>query len=372
MIKSEILEIKKQFKHENCSITKICGCYVDGEKNVKTKLSETFLCLPEEETFKYFEIFRKTLSGTIGKNLINLEFPMSEEFNGGSQEFLLKLRDSDLKEESIIDEFYEKVIQMYDHVGNYLILLVNAVYDVPGKTTDKLTMDDSSDEVYHYILCNICPVTLSKPGLSYNSESNLFQNRIQDWVVGPPNNGFLFPAFHDRSTDIHSLLYYSKDPEELHYDFVNQLFGCALPLSAGEQKKTFQTIIEETLGEDCEYEIVRNIHENLTKIIEDNKDVPEPLMLDKKDVKNLLADSGVEEEKLKDFDKYYEEKSEENVAFLAENVANTRIFEVKTPDVSIKVSPEYANMVETRIVEGRKCLVIEISDHIEVNGILVK
>jgi hypothetical protein len=374
MINSEISEIKKQFKHENCAITKISGCYVDGEKTIKTKFTESFLCMPEEETFKYFEIFRKTLSGGLGKNLINMEFPTETEFNGGTQEFLLKLRDSELKDEQLLDELYEKIVQMYDFAGNYLVLLLYAAYDVPGKTSDKILMEDASDEVYRYILCSICPVKLSKPGLSYNTEANLIQKRIQDWVVDVPVNGFLFPAFHDRSTDLHSVLYYSKDSEELHNDFVNQLLGCEVPMSAGVQKETFQTLIKETLGEDCEYEIVKSIHEKLTDVMEEHKmkEIPEPLMLDKTEVKNLFTDCGVEEEKLVEFDKNYEKMTGENVSLLAANLISTRAFEVKTPDVIVKVNPERADLVQTKVVDGRRCLVIEINDQVEVNGITVK
>lgn len=374
MINSEILEVRKQFSHENCAITKVSGCYVDGEKTIKTKFTESFLCLPEEETFKYFEIFKKTLSGTIGKNLINMEFPTSSEFDGGTQEVLLRLRDSELKEEALLDEFYEKVVSLYDHTGCFLILLLYAAYDVPGKTNDKLLMDDASDEVYRYILCSICPVNLSKPGLSYNTDTNQIQKRIQDWVVQAPSNGFLFPAFNDRSTDIHSVLYYSKDSEEFHNDFVGQLLGCELPLSAGAQKETFQTLIKETLGEECEYEIVRNIHEKLNDIIEEHKlkEIPEPLTLDKTEVKNIFSDCGVEEEKLTTFEQNYEKMAGENVSLLATNLVNTRVFEVKTPDVVVKVNPEHAELVQTKMVDGRKCLVIEITDQVEVNGITVK
>lgn len=374
MINSEILEIKKQFKHENCTITKASGCYVDGEKTIKTKFTESFLCMPEEETFKYFEIFKKTLSGTVGRNLINMDFPTETEFKGGTQEFLLRLRDSELKDETLIDEFYEKVIGTYDHVGNYLILLVYAAYDVPGKTKDKLLMDDASDEVYSYILCSICPVNLTKPGLSYNEEANQIQKRIQDWVVAAPNNGFLFPVFNDRSTDIHSVLYYTKDSEELHNDFVNQLLGCEVPMSAGGQKEIFQALIIETLGEDCEYEIVKNIHEKLNEIIEEHKlkEIAEPLVLDKVEVKNLFVESGVEAEKLQNFNESYEKTAGENVSLLAANIASTRVFEVKTPDVIIKVNPERTDLVQTKLVDGRRCIVIEISDQVEVNGITVK
>ncbi len=374
MINSEVLEIRKQFKHENCSITKVSVCYVDGEKTIKTKFTESFLCMPEEETFKYFEIFKKTLSGTIGKNLINMEFPTSSEFDGGTQEFLLKLRDSELKDETLVDEFYQKIIDSYEHVGNYLILVVYAAYDVPGKTSDKILMDDASDEVYRYILCSLCPVNLSKPGLSYNEEKNLIQKRIQDWVVSSPNQGFLFPAFNDRSTDIHNVLYYSKDAEELKQDFVQQLMGCELPMTAGLQKETFQTMIKETLGEECDFEIVRNIHEKLNEILEEHKikEIPEPLILDKTEVRNLFVESGVEDEKLIEFDKTYESLSGENATLVAANLTSTRVFEVKTPDVVIKVNPERTELVQTKLVEGRKCLVIELTDQVEVNGISVK
>ncbi len=374
MVNSEILEIRKQFKHENSSITKFSGCYVDGEKTIKTKFTETFLCMPEEETFKYFEIFKKTLSGTIGKNLINMEFPMETEFNGGTQQFLLSLRDSELKDEALLDEFYEKVIGSYDFVGNYLILLIYAAYDVPGKTRDKLMMEDASDEVYRFLLCSLCPVKLSKPGLSYNEDLNTIQKRVQDWVVGAPAGGFLFPAFNDRSTDIHSVLYYAKESEDLHNDFAMQLLGCTVPMSAGGQKETFQTLIVETLGEECEYGIVKNIHEKLNEIIEEHKmkEIPEPLTLDKTEVKNLFVESGVEEEKLQEFEKNYEKVAGENVALLAANVASTRVFEVKTPDVVIKVNPERTELVQTKLVDGRRCLVIEITDQVEVNGIYVK
>ncbi len=372
MIKAEINELKRLFTPSNCSITRICGCYVDGEKNKKTEFKEAFLSLPDEEIFKYFEILRKNLSGSIGKNLLNLEFSLASEEKGGCHDFLMRLRESKLKDDALLEEFYDKIINTYEFVGNYLILLIHDAYDVPGKTTDGLTMDDASDTVFEYIMCCICPVALSKPGLSYNAEINEFHDRIRDWVVNMPETGFLFPSFNDRCTDIHSTLYYNKNSEEPHAEFVEAILGCTLPLSAGSQKETFQAIIEETLGGDCEYEVIKNIHENLTEMIEEHKEIPEPLTIDKKEVKNLLEKSGVEEEKLISFDKLYDTAVGEDAALLVSNVANTRTFEVKTPDVVVKVNPERADLVNTMTVDGKRCLVIEISDHVEVNGINVR
>ena len=406
MTKQDISEIKKLLTPKNCSITRICGCYVDGEKNKKALFGQAFLALPEEEMFKYFEILRKTLSGTLGKNLLNLEFPLSAEWTGraepadGTMEdasapggdaengiapggnpaaealnahgLLLKLRDSKLKDEALLEAYFDRIIENYEYVGNYLILLVHDVYDVPGRTLDGIDMEDASDEIYEYILSCICPVELSKPGLSYNPQENAFQNRIRDWVVSLPDTGFLFPAFNDRSADIHSLLYYSKNPEELLEGFVDQLFGCPLPRSAGDQKETFQTLIEETLGEDCSIDMVKDIHERFTELAQENKESPEPMILDKTQVKTILADSGVANEKLSEFDRHYDETAGESTSLLMNNVMDTRSFEVKTPDIVIKVKPDRTNLIETRQIDGRECLVIELDGGVVVNGITVR
>lgn len=372
MNKKEILEIRKQFTPANCAITRICGCYVDHEKTKKMESKEAFLSLPEEEAFKYFDIFKKTLSGTVGKNMLNLEFPLDAEMPGGTQEFLLKLRESKLEDDMLLEEFYDKVIATYDYAENYYIILIHAMYDIPGKSTDGMEMFDASDEVYEYLLMSICPVSLSKAGLSYNAEDNRIQDRIRDWIVDMPAKGFLFPAFNDRSTDLHSVLYYTKKSEDLQPELIDQLLGAKMPMSADTQKETFQMIIEDTLGEDGDYETVRNIHETLNDLIEEHKEEPEPLSLDKTEMKKIFEQSGVDAEKMENFDRNFEENAGEKASLLATNIAETRKFNIETPDVVIKVNPDRADLVETRIIDGRQCLVIPVDDHIEVNGISVR
>ncbi len=372
MYKHELSELKKLYTPKNCSINRICGCYVDGEKNKKTQFKEAFLSIPEEDMFKYFEIFRKSLSGTLGKNQLNLNFPLSTEMEGGTQDFLMKLRASKLKDDALLDAYYDKIIETYDYVGNYLILIIHDAYDVPGKTKDRIEMEDASDEVYEYILTCICPVNLSKPGLSYNAQDNIFQNRIRDWVVDMPDKAFLFPAFNDRSTDIHSLLYYSKDPEMLNIEFAFNLLGCELPMSAGSQKDSFHACIEETLEETCDITAIKTIHETLTDMVEDHKEQLEPLELDKNEVKKLLADSGVSNEKLEEFDRHYKETVGDDAPLLVSNVMNARTFDVKTPDVVVRVASDKTHLIEQKEIDGRPCLVIALEGDIEVNGIKVQ
>ena len=373
MNKKEVAEIRRQYTPERCTISRICGCYIDAEKNIKTEMKEAFLSLPEDDGFKYISIFKKTLSGTLGRNLLNLDFPLEAEKEGGAQEFLLRLRDSQLKDDDLIQEFYNKIIETFDYGENYYIILIHVTYDVPGKAADNLEMYDASDNVYSYILCSICPVHLSKPGLGYNAEKNCIENRTQDWIVDQPVKGFLFPSFNDRYTDIHSMLYYTKNPAELQEDFIQQMFGCSrIPLAADSQKETFNTLISDTLGEDCDYDVIRNIHENLNARLEEYKDEPEPLELGRQEVRRLLEDSGVPDEKLEEFEQHYDECAGEQTSFLASNIASTRKFHIETPDVTIQVRPESAGLVETRFIDGRQCLVIAVSDHVEVNGVPVR
>ena len=372
MNKKEVLEIRKQFTPANCAITRIAGCYVDHEKNKKMESKSAFLSLPEEEAFKYFDIFKKTLSGTMGKNMLNMEFPIDQGMPGGTQEFLMKLKASKLEDDMLLEEFYDKVIATYEYAENYYIILIHAMYDVPGRSSDNMEMFDASDEVYEYLVCSICPVSLSKAGLSYNAESNCIQDRIRDWVVDMPDKGFLFPAFNDRSTDIHGVLYYTKKSEDLQPELIEQLLGARMPMSANTQKETFQMLIEDTLGEDGDYETIRNIHDTLNDMIEEHKEEPEPLQLDKTDVRKVFEKSGVSSEKMECFDQNYEETAGEKTSLLATNITETKKFQIETPDIVIKVNPERADLIETRVIDGRQCLVIAVDDHIEVNGVNVR
>ena len=372
MNKKEISEIKRRFTKTKCSVTRLCGCYVDAEKNKRLTLKEAFQSLPDEEMFKYIDIFRKTLSGSLGRTLMNMEFPTEQETaEDGAQRFLMRLLESRLQDDELLEQFYDRVIETYPNPENYFIILVHDAYDIPKITTDGMENFDASEYVYDYLLCSICPVKLTKPGLCYNAETNHIQDRIRDWLVQPPELGFLFPAFNDRNMDIHSLLYYSKSADELDISVTENLLGCRMPLPAGSQKETFNAIVEESLGLDCDYEVVKSIHENLNQMVEENKENPEPLTLDRADMSRLLQNSGVDEEKIEVFENRYDETLGEKEPLMASNISSTRKFEVRTPDVTVQVNPERTDLVETKIIDGIPCLVIEINDLVEVNGIQI-
>ncbi len=373
MNKKEVLEIRKTFQVENNALYTIRGCYVDGEKNICVDSKQRFSSLPEEDEHKYVEIFKKGLSGVMGKNLLNMEFPLEEEQEeGGKHDFLMRLRNSGLDDDDLVTEFYRQVIEYYAAVENYYIVLVHGRYDVPGKASSGEIMEDASGTVYDFILCCICPSELTKAGLGYNQQKNCIEDRFRDWIVDPPANAFLFPAFTDRTNDIHSLLYYSKKPEELQYAFIDNVLGCRAPMSAGTQKENFMAIMEQTLGDEVDYETFSNIHDTFTQLMDDNKDNEEPYVFTGYDVKNVLLDNGIEEDRLEDFDRIFEEQAGEEGTFLASNVVDAKKFKIETADVEIKVNPDALERIETRRIDGKECLVITVDDRVTVNGMSVR
>lgn len=369
MNKKEISEIKKLLTPANCSLTRICSCYVDAEKNKRAELKEAFLSLPEEEAFKYFNIFRSGLSGTVAKNLINLELEHPEIGVNEAYAMLLWLRDSQLKDDKLINEFYDSIIESYDYGENYYIVLVHGVYDVPGKAQDGTTMDDASEYVYQFVQCVICPVKLTKGALSYNTDKNAVEARKRDWIVEAPDAGFLFPAFNDRQTDINGALLYTKNPKDYHLysKVVTDVLGAHEPLNVGSQEFAFKKMTEELLKDNCTFESVKGIYDDVLEMVVEADG--EPAVIDLNRAKKIWEDNGADQEMLAEFEAI---DNDSFPVLTATNVINPKSFNIKTEGLEIKVKPEYTSRVECRIIDGSPCIVMAVSDHLEVDGITAR
>ena len=404
MNKREVAELKRRFKKENCTIQQMCGCYVDADKNKLVKFSQKFLNLEEDEFYKYLEIAAKGLSGTLGNNLMELEFPLEEEQVGGRQQILMALRDSKLEDEGLLDTYYDLIIDSYDYVGNYLITLYYDVYDVPLKGTDELAMDES-DEAYEYILCCICPVALSKPGLGYLEGEHRIGARIRDWVVGATETAFLFPAFTNRATDLHATLAYTKNAKEPHEEFWENGLGCGTKRTATQKRDAFQNMVVQTLGPDNEdtSDTVLDVQQNLNDFIlleEEKIDKDEPILLDGEMISEILTDSGISEQKAEKIKTSYEsffadtlpdakelldakaiknnevrvekKQLQEKVVDLTKKLEDAGVItkDGEEIDVIVKVHPEKAEQITTAFVDGQRCLVIPMDEDEEarING----
>ncbi len=373
MNNSEILELKKRLKFSSDSSFRIAACYIIGsEKKIQSKMNKYLTQMDEGDQHKYIEILKKGLSGVLNRNLLNLSFKKGTDAEE-RQKFLLELKDSGLAKEELLDKLYESIMENYSTVGNYLIVSLYDAYDVMTKGTDGASQDES-EEVYKYIYTCICPVNLAKAALSYHEDENIISGRVRDWVVDMPDVGFLYPAFNDRSADINNLLYYCKDPLLIRPEIIDNTLGCAEELTSVAETEIFHRVLENVINEVPEYdtfEVVRAVQDNLTDMVEGRVFYDSPT-IDKSGVQDLLKKSGIKEEHLDIAAEEFEKEVGENGFLHVDRIKEKGRIEVKGENVKVSVKPEAAELVEVRMIDGRKCLVIPMDSDVEVNGIIKK
>ena len=374
MNKKDIAEIKRRFNLEHNNITCIRGCYVNNQGEIISAFTRSLRGMAQEEAEKYLAIFKRTLSGTQGQNLIDIQFDPERIAESPEHQLLTALKDTALKDDETVEYFFQQIISNLRMEDHYLILLMHDGYDVPYRSKQDGSKDmDMSDEVFHYVLCSVCPVKLTKPSLSYDAGKNDFRSKDSDWIVGAPEMGFLFPAFEERAANISEALYYTRDTSVSHEDFVNAVFQSSLPLPADQQKEMFQAILQETLQEDCSMEVMQAVHEQVMEKLEEQKadKRAEPLKLSKYDVTDVLAECGVSPAHMEAFHEKYDEAFGEQARLDAVNITSPKQFEVKTPSVSIKINSDRTDLVETRVIDGHNYILIRADEGVEVNGVSV-
>lgn len=367
----EIGEIRRRQRRDRSNMTAIYGCYVNDNKEIIAQFQQSTGIMPENEAEKYFGLMRRALSGTIGKNLIDITFKTSQVADSEEHRLLMELRKTRLKEENLRMDFYKKVVDTVSLESSYLILLGCDSYDVPFKSKDDELQSDASNEVYTYLLCAICPVKQTKPNLHYIPEEKQFHDGGMQNIVSAPELGFLFPAFDNRATNIYNALYYTHSPKESHEAFVASVFNTPIPKPAAEQKKSFEALLSVALDDECNMDLVQTVHEELCQRIELHKEskIPEALLVSKEDVKEVLNTCGVSEEHMAKFSVDYDETFGFEAALHPKNIIDNKRFEIKTPDVSIKVAPDRTDLIETRVIGGVKYILINAEENVEVNGV---
>lgn len=369
----EIGEIRRHTRRDRSNMTQLYGCYVNENKEIISEFRQSTALMPENEGEKYFALLKRTLSGGIGKNLIDISFKTSQVAGSEEHKLLMDLRQTALKDDALRMTLYRKIIENVSLGCNYLILLGCDNYDVPFKSRDDETQSDNSTEVYTYLHCAICPVKQAQPKLHYVPENKEFHDGGIINTVSAPEVGFLFPAFDNRSTNIYNALYYTHSSKDSHEELAAAIFNVSIPKPAAQQKKSFETLLCSCLKNECSMDVVQAVHDELCQRIAMHKEsrVPEALTVNKNDVKEVLASCGVSEPHIAKFSIDYDATFGFEAEVHPKNIIDDRRFEIKTPDVSIKVAPDRTDLIETRVINGVKYILICADGEVEVNGVSI-
>lgn len=372
MNQKELNEIRRRFKLDRNSISKIFGCYVNSNREIISWIDASIGLMQQEEQEMYLGLLKKALSGALGKNLIDIVFSTAQVADSDEHRLLQTMRQTELKDPGSRETFCRRLIDALD-MGetNYLILLAADTYDVPHKSRDDVFQADAGDTVYRYFVCAVCPVKAPTLELRYDHDLNEFHPGSTGHVALAPELGFLYPAFDNRAANLYNLLFYAKNPAELHQEVIDALLRVEPPMSAVEQKNVFDAALTTALDRDCSYDVVQSVHEQIRARMEDHKERhdPEPLELTVSDVGGILAGSGVDAAKVEAFEASCQKQYGENALLNPANIIESRKFEVTTPEVKITIAPENSYLIETRVIGGRKYLLIPADEGVEVNGI---
>ncbi len=372
MNQKELGELRRRFQPDRSAVSRIYGCYVNTQREVISYLDESLGRMPLEESEKYLGLLKKSLSGALGKNLIDVVFTTEQVMDSDEYRLLSALRESELKNGEIRQEFYQRVIESLDMgESNYLILMAYDAYDVPRRGGDGQPGD--SENVYRCILCCVCPVKDGKPELGYFPGENEFHNCVAGQIVSAPELGFLYPAFDDRTANLYNALFYTRKADQLHQEFIDAIFRTEAPMSAAEQREAFETALQEGLEEACSMAVVQSVHEQLRERLEEHRDSkdPEPLSLTAGEVGGILRQCGVEEARVEAFQAQCAQRFGESAALNPANLIDSKRFEVKTGEVTVSVDPACSYLVETREIDGRRYLLIPVGEDVVVNGLPV-
>ena len=373
MNRKELREIRRRVRPDRNNIQRIYGCYINSQREIIAEIEESFGLLGTEEQEKYTALLKKALSGTLGKNLMDLNFSTQQVVDGDEHRLLSALRRTRVDDPVVRRQFFRCVADNLDMGdSNYVVLIACDAYDVPhfGKDGQR---DEEDREVFDYLLCSVCPVKTAKPVLRFSSEENRFENLSLSQIVGTPELGFMFPAFDDRSANIYSALFYSRDTKGIHSDFIDAVFKTEVPLSAGQQRSAFSAAMTEVLDSDCSLEMVQAVHGQLRERIEQHRESndPEPLTMTYAEVEEMLENGGMDESLRGSFLKSCDSQFGKDHLLSPENLMDSKKFEIKTESVTVKVDPDFSSLVKTQVIDGRKYILIPADGAVEVNGISV-
>lgn len=375
MIKNEFAELRRRWKNEYNAVSTVYGYYVNANKDIISTFDTSLGLMEPSEVEIYLNVLKKAISGTIGKNLIDIPFSTEQVSGSEEHELLMILKESQLKDEEARNSLVEKIIPnvSFDE-DNFLILMAADAYDLAYRDENLQDMADGGSEVYKYFICCVCPVKSSKLKLQYNTDDGEFHSTSTGQIASAPELGFMFPAFDDRTSNIYNAVFYTKKPAFMYQELLEQVFNPEkLPLSAPRQRDEFQNVVAETLDDECEFEVIRKLNESIRDKIENHKieKIPENLELTIGQIGDILTSSGASDDKVTAFAQECENRFGRFAVLQPSNIIEAKKFNVETPEIKITVAPENSHLLKTGNVGGCRYILVPAGEGVEINGLHV-
>ena len=201
--RDDMLELTRRMTLSRTSFTRIAGCYVDRDGDFDGSFNINFLKLSASERTKKLKLAKEIPFAATNVNLRKYEYTQSARKPGSMWQLLMAMNECGLKNDALMDTFYDVVMEHYRADRAYAILVFHDRYDIPAKGTDKERQWES-EEVFEYMICAVCPLS-------------------GEYEPDKPVCGFLFPAFTDRSGDLNHIDVFQADADKPHIEILKLL-----------------------------------------------------------------------------------------------------------------------------------------------------
>lgn len=375
MNKKELAEIKKNFNDTSALFTlnRIVTVYIDGNKNIRCKKNDLHINYPEEERSVLMESLGKIFKGNLGKGLLEYAFPSAEYEEDGAQHTLYTAMKTKLADEEAVDKLIVRIVNNLAYEPSYTLMIGHCSYSIITKDKNDEALDDSASE-YNFIVAAVCPANTSDDGLMFDNENNTIIKKANTELIisREPTDGFFFPVFTDRRPDVNSVMYFTKSPKKPNISVVDDVLGCEFVMSAHGEKETFQAVLNDVVGDELSYNVITQLNEKIQEFVTGSKNEPGLPIIDDKKMYNLLSDVGVSDEKLEALPSVYKQKVGDGGVLTATNLVENKTT-LATPEITVNISKNATDKVRTTMIEGRRCLLIDLDDPaISINGLTTR
>ena len=370
MNKKELSDLKKNFS-DQCgffTFNQVLRAFIDSDKNVTYKSHSLMGVLPPEEQELLTDTLRKGLSGTLGKNLIEYNFPNAAYEEGKPQSVLYNALKSKLLDDNSVDIFLKNITENITYTSTFAVIAAHCTYTLFRRDKNDEKSDVTND--YNFILTVFCPVELGEDVLVYDEDNNnicVIPKKSRS-LSKAPTDAFLFPVLTGGDPNVNAVLCYSSKPKEPNTSLVENVLGCEPTFTAVGEKEIFGKVLEDIVGEDLDYTIITKVNEKIAEEIKEHRFDEKPTAIDDIKLKNILYDSGVKDDKLEKVHKTFTE-TVGNKTLTASNLISPKTV-IVTPDITVNISKNATEKVRTSLIGGRRCLVIDLDDpNIIINGL---
>lgn len=379
MNKKEVSELRRNFSPEsnllvmNHVLTVVVNPNSESEK-IRYKNVSSRVTINEYETNIYFETLKKVLSTKIGKKLVEYKFPDSAYDNGEPQNILYGITQSGFVDECDTETFIYQIVDNISSSVPYTIIAAHCTYTVFRKNKADEIEKNSSEE-YTFIVTAICPIKNEDNTFAYNFVKDEFiSNKDTNLLINKtPTDGFLFPAFNDRSADINSVMYYTNKPKNSNISIIEDVLGCNSRFSPETELTFYKTILTTIFDNDLSYDIIIAMNSEMQMFIDEYGESTDLPMVYKRDLYNMLNRVleylNIDKNKLEVFDAVYNKLIGAKVPLTAPNLVSSK-FLVDVYGVSLNIKNPSVCHIESDSYKTK--IVIDIAEpNFEINGISI-